>query len=66
MGTVDRRLLDAMLPRLIAPLKRPRIIYAGGCWLFGATGNDVATENTPFSALPAFAWMVPHVRRILW
>jgi nucleoside-diphosphate-sugar epimerase len=65
MATVDHRLLDALLQRLAGQRQRPRFIYTGGCWLFGATGNNVATEATPFSPLPAFAWMVPHARRIL-
>jgi nucleoside-diphosphate-sugar epimerase len=65
MAAVDRRLLDALLQRLAGQRQRSRFIYTGGCWLFGATGNDTATEDTPFSPLPAFAWMVPHARRIL-
>jgi nucleoside-diphosphate-sugar epimerase len=65
MGAIDRRLLDALLPALAAQPKRPRFIYTGGCWLFGATGDEVAVEETPFRPLPAFAWMVPHLQRIL-
>jgi nucleoside-diphosphate-sugar epimerase len=65
MGEIDRRLLDMLLPALAAQPKKPRFIYTGGCWLFGATGDDVATEETPFRPLPAFAWMVPHLRRVL-
>jgi nucleoside-diphosphate-sugar epimerase len=65
MGWIDRRLLDALLPALGAQLIKPRFIYTGGCWLFGATGDDIATEQTPFHPLPAFAWMVPHLQRIL-
>jgi nucleoside-diphosphate-sugar epimerase len=65
MGAIDRRLLDLLLPALAEQPKKPRFIYTGGCWLFGATGDDVATEETPFCPLPAFAWMVPQLRRIL-
>ncbi len=65
MGAVDRRLLDVLLPSLAAQPKTPRFIYTGGCWLFGATAEDVATEETPFRPQAAFAWMVPHLRRIL-
>jgi nucleoside-diphosphate-sugar epimerase len=65
MGAVDAHLLDLLLPALAAQQRRPRFIYTGGCWLFGATGDDVATEETPFRPLPAFAWMVPQLRRIL-
>jgi nucleoside-diphosphate-sugar epimerase len=65
MGAIDARLLDVLLRSLAAQPRNPRLIYTGGCWLFGATGHDVATEETPFRPLPAFAWMVPHLGRIL-
>jgi nucleoside-diphosphate-sugar epimerase len=65
MGEIDARLLDALLPALAAQQTKPRFLYTGGCWLFGATGGEVATEETPFCPLPAFAWMVPQLRRIL-
>lgn len=65
MGAVDRRLLDRLLPALAMQRNRPRLITTGGCWLFGETGDVVATENTPFRPLPAFAWMVPQIRRVL-
>src|SRR4030088_961481 len=64
MGEIDRRLLDVLLPALSARRKKPRFVYTGGCWLFGATGDDVA-EQTPFDPLPAFAWMVPNLQRVL-
>jgi nucleoside-diphosphate-sugar epimerase len=53
------------LPSLAAQPTKPRFIYTGDGWLFGATGDDLATEQTPFHPLPAFAWMVPHLRRVL-
>jgi nucleoside-diphosphate-sugar epimerase len=65
MGEIDRRLLDVLLPALAAQPKNPRFIYTGGCWLFGATSDEVATEATPFRPLPAFAWMVPNLQRVL-
>jgi nucleoside-diphosphate-sugar epimerase len=65
MGEIDRRLLDVLLPALAAQPKRPRFIYTGGCWLFGATGDEVATEETPVHPLAAFAWMVPNLQRVL-
>ena len=41
------------------------MIYTGGCWLFGATGDAIATEETALDPLPAFAWMVPNLQRVL-
>src|SRR3954464_13627230 len=65
MADVDRRLLDGLLPHLAAQSNRATFIYTGGCWLFGATGDNVASEQAPFRPLPAFAWMVPHLQRVL-
>jgi len=65
MGAIDRHLLDRLLPALAAQEETPRFIYTGGCWLFGATGDATATEATPFRPLPAFAWMVPQLHRVL-
>lgn len=65
MGKVEGRLLDALLPTLATMPGRPRVVYTGGCWLYAATGPVAATEDTPFDPLPAFAWMVPHMRRVL-
>jgi nucleoside-diphosphate-sugar epimerase len=65
MGAIDHRLLDTMLAVLASRSKRPRFIYTGGCWLFGPTGGTAATEQTPFNPLPAFAWMVPHLQRVV-
>jgi nucleoside-diphosphate-sugar epimerase len=65
MGAIDARLLDVLLPSLAAQPEKPRFVYTGGGWLFGATSDDVATEESPFRPLPAFAWMVPHLGRIL-
>ena len=65
MDVVDHHLLDVLLAAFTRQSMRPRFITTGGCWLFGATGDDVATEETPFRPLPAFAWMVPQLQRIL-
>ena len=65
MAAIDRHLLDILLPALGARPNKVRFITTGGCWLYGATGDVLATEATPFQPLPAFAWMVPHLKRIL-
>lgn len=65
MGPIDVRLLDVLLHALAGQPRKPRFIYTGGGWLFGATGDNVATEQTTFCPLPAFAWMVPNLRRVL-
>jgi nucleoside-diphosphate-sugar epimerase len=65
MGRIEGRLLDALLPALARQPNKPRFIYTGGGWLFGATADRIATEATPFCPLPAFAWMVPNLQRVL-
>lgn len=65
MGAIDQHLLDVLLAALASQPKRPRFVYTGGCWLFGPTGDTPATEQTPFNPLPAFAWMVPNLQRVL-
>ena len=42
-----------------------RLIYTGGCWLYGETGDAIATEDRPFDPLRAFSWMVGHAERLL-
>lgn len=64
MAATDQVLLDALLPRLSANGRNQLLLYTGGCWLYGATGDSVATELYPFDALPAFAWMLPAIQRV--
>jgi nucleoside-diphosphate-sugar epimerase len=65
MGAIDRHLLDHLLLALGAQANKPRFITTGGCWLFGASGDAIATEATALDPLPAFAWMVPQLERVL-
>jgi nucleoside-diphosphate-sugar epimerase len=64
VAQIDRRLLDALLPHLAALPEMAKFLYTGGCWLFGATGDGVATEATPLNPLPADAWWVRQRQRI--
>ena len=65
MAETDRLLLDRLLPHLSSQPNKSRFLYTGGNWLFGATGGTIATEETNFAPLPAFAWMVQHSERVL-
>jgi nucleoside-diphosphate-sugar epimerase len=65
MAAMDQTLLDALLPRLSANARGQLFLCTGGCWLYGTTGETVATELCPFNPLPAFAWMVPAIQRVL-
>ena len=65
MQQIEWHLLEALLCYLTECSQETKFIYTGGCWLFGATGDAVATEATPFAPLPAFAWSLQHMRRLL-
>ncbi|MBS0548923.1 MAG: NAD-dependent epimerase/dehydratase family protein [Proteobacteria bacterium] len=65
MAEIDRHLLDTLLSALARSGPKARFVYTGGCWLFGPTGGTSATEESRFAPLPAFAWMVPNLQRVL-
>ena len=64
MGEVDSRLLDWLLAAATR-MGRPRFLYTGGCWLFGATGDRIATETSSFNPPRAFGWMARNLKRVL-
>ncbi len=65
MGDVDAEAMSAILNVAGDQPKPVRLIYTGGCWLYGETGDEVATEERPFDPLPSFAWMVSHAEKLL-
>jgi nucleoside-diphosphate-sugar epimerase len=62
---VQTGLLDALLPALARAPAPVRLVYTGGCWLYGADRGAVVTEESPFAAPAEFAWGVDHVERVL-
>lgn len=65
MGEVDEKLLAALIDATNDARRPLRVLYTGGCWLYGATGDAVATEETPFDPLPSFDWMVKGGEKLL-
>lgn len=65
MGDVDAGVLSAIEGVLGDRSERLRMVYTGGCWLYGATGDDIADESSPFNPIPSFAWMVRNARMLL-
>lgn len=58
MATTERHLIDH-LAQYTAQRENPlRLLYTGGCWLFGQTGNAVAHEASPLRPIAAFDWAV--------
>ncbi|MBT4044442.1 MAG: NAD-dependent epimerase/dehydratase family protein [Rhodospirillaceae bacterium] len=64
MGEVDRRLIDALIFEAEKRQHRLKLIYTGGCWLYGETGDHVATETDRLNPIPAFEWMVQNGNRV--
>jgi hypothetical protein len=48
-GAIGSAMLEALLFRLGSDPGHRTLIYTGGCWLYGATGDRVATEDSPRS-----------------
>ncbi len=65
MGVADRRVVQSVLPRLSKSNQLKTFIYTGGCWLYGQTGDIVATETSPVQELESFSWTLPSINDVL-
>ncbi len=65
MGDVDAKAMKAVIHASVTRTEPTRLIYTGGCWLYGETGDEVAVEDRPFDPLPLFSWMVTHAQLLL-
>lgn len=65
MGDVDAKAMKILAQAAEAQSDPTRLIYTGGCWLYGETGDEIAIEDRPFDPLPAFSWMVTHAQMLL-
>ena len=65
MGEIDRQTVEAILSRLQSAGVSKPFVYTGGCWLYGETGDIVATEDTPFNPLASFAWSLSTIQSVL-
>lgn len=65
--SIGRKLISAVSARLRARNARDpaAYVYTGGCWLYGNTGDRVATEESPFDAPAGWAWSIDHLRMVL-
>ncbi|UWQ30072.1 NAD-dependent epimerase/dehydratase family protein [Leisingera sp. M523] len=57
MAETDTAAMAAILRQAALRPEPLRLIYTGGCWLYGATGNRIADEASPLRPIKAFAWM---------
>jgi nucleoside-diphosphate-sugar epimerase len=58
MDKIDKELMCALIDAAKHASTPPRFIYTGGCWLYGETGDTVATEETPFDPIEPFSSMI--------
>lgn len=65
MGEVDLRLVQALIAQGMTAGRRIRFVYTGGSWLYGPTGDGVATEDTALNPIDSFAWMVRNSAAVL-
>ncbi|WP_405237009.1 NAD-dependent epimerase/dehydratase family protein [Lentisalinibacter orientalis] len=65
MGEVDRAAVRSLIENAMGADRRIRFIYTGGVWLYGETGDSIATEETPFAPIAAFDWMVRNSAEVL-
>jgi len=65
------RIGRALIATLLRRLERrggavaPTYIYTGGCWLYGATGDRVASEASPLNAPAEWRWSIDHLTMVL-
>lgn len=65
MGDVDAKAMKALAHASQTRTEPTRLIYTGGCWLYGETGDEAAMEDRPFDPLASFSWMVAHGQMLL-
>lgn len=65
MGDLDRRAVELLLDALRHDDSAKPFVYTGGCWLYGETGDTVATEETPLNPIASFAWAIPTMQKVL-
>lgn len=56
MADTEPRLLAALAAHVAHRRTPLRLLYTGGCWLYGETRNAVATEVSPLRPIAAFEW----------
>lgn len=65
MGEVDRRVIEELVAQAQHSPKSIRFVYTGGVWLYGETGDHVATEDTPLNPISSFTWMSENSKYLL-
>lgn len=65
MAQADTAAITAILRQAALRPEPLRLLYTGGCWLYGATGSRVADEASPMRPIKPFAWMQENSQKVL-
>jgi len=65
MVAADRIVVDTILSAANHRSTPLRVVYTGGCWLYGDTQGRIATENDGFAPLLAFRAMLDHAHLLM-
>ncbi|OIQ44207.1 MAG: hypothetical protein BM558_08820 [Roseobacter sp. MedPE-SW] len=57
MAAIDAAAIAAIKQEARYRTSPLRVLYTGGCWLYGQTGDHAASETSPKRPISAFAWM---------
>ncbi len=64
-GMAETALFDALEENLKKRRRKKRIIYTGGCWLYGPTGDEIAVEGHEFAPFDAMEFSVKTRERLM-
>jgi len=65
MAAIDQRVVTSILAQASLANSPKPFIYTGGCWLYGETGDAIASEESGLNSLPAFEWSVAVLQQVL-
>ena len=61
---IDIHLIDVLIDRLSHSKTEKTLIYTGGCWSYGNTGETPATEDSLYDPLAEFDWTLAVAEKI--
>ena len=65
MHRVEKNLVESLLSTMSRLLPPKALIYTGGCWLYGNTGDRVATETSPLDPYEEFDGSISIIPKVL-
>jgi len=65
MAEVDRTVVEALIDAAALRTEPLRVLHTGGCWDYGATGDAVADDTTPYNPIEPFDGFVENGDRLL-